>query len=864
MKPTIFQREPRNHAVKYRHNKVQERQRDQMWPSNFPTITRKVQGFFSGSGPTNYQKNHFESRMHPTGLLNTHTEPFYGAGHHQDHQRGPGSRPGPTHPSAPLRPEIGPKRLNEGTMGIYQLSNALSHFKNSALVDKKPRIPNSNFIENFELCEHTIYGGFNEFLGDITLEKQISAGSILDNLPPNFKIHFDEFDSSDEEESLAEEGSLGSLRSLHSSQNFQKIGGEGLGGSSASEFGANFRVRGFGNIGPGEAVGGLGELQSFNKFNNFNNLALNRLEREVVSAIPVNPPRQLSANSGRFREDVERVHPSVAAAQQPRQARNLQKIKNDSQDQKPKKLRKESTESEMEAAVDENEHLAYIEDHIRSKSDRLALEILKSVRGPLSNPVPLFSLKATKSNFKQVKNFIDNYRVFGSHLTESKTEQFDSVFNFASSLLVKTKYIPNGLAENTNQDKAQISKLRKAYLEMPADELYRQSHEEKESSSKLQSFLKIADLGDLEKIAGRMKGRIYSLCFDKYGNYVAQIFLERLPKFRQNFRSIYMKNLKEMMENQYSSRVLQKLISLNDSKFLRFSVGMFSKNFKLFLRDLSSVIFATKLINQASSEDSDFEFLVKVLEAKPKIILDEPHMMRLLVSAFSKFENQLLRRIFKPLKKYIWNMLNDKFGNYILQKVVEKDLRPYKSLIESLCIKHSQKLILKKYPRYILLKIIENDEFGKFSERFFYQLCFKEGQSYVHKKIMWKPETSCLLVLAMFRMKEAKLRKLFPRFIGLVLKDKENFKKEASQCKFTNQNQKNSKIQFFQKIQKFQKNKKFEKNQNFGKIENNRKNKNFSKFQIFNSKTPPDLFLDPFVWNYLIKLWSRSYDMRSE
>ena len=67
--------------------------------------------------------------------------------------------------------------------------------------------------------------------------------------------------------------------------------------------------------------------------------------------------------------------------------------------------------------------------------------------------------------------------------------------------------------------------------------------------------------------------------------------------------------------------------------------------------------------------------------------------MRILVSYFSILQDDTIKEVFKHLKKEIWNLLNDKFGNYILQKVVERNIKPYKTIIENICLKHLLKLV---------------------------------------------------------------------------------------------------------------------------------------------------------------------------
>lgn len=133
-----------------------------------------------------------------------------------------------------------------------------------------------------------------------------------------------------------------------------------------------------------------------------------------------------------------------------------------------------------------------------------------------------------------------------------------------------------------------------------------------------------------------------------------------------------------------------------------------NENFEDFLKSLSSVIFVTKLITE-SNDESKFKFIEKIIEKDQTLIQDENNFVRILVSYFSILSDESIKNVFKHLKKHIWNLLNDKFGNYILQKVIERNIKPYKTIIENLCLKHLLKLIQKKHPRYIIFKLIEAD-----------------------------------------------------------------------------------------------------------------------------------------------------------
>lgn len=261
--------------------------------------------------------------------------------------------------------------------------------------------------------------------------------------------------------------------------------------------------------------------------------------------------------------------------------------------------------------------------------------------------------------------------------------------------------------------------------------------------------------------------------------------IERSKNFTDYFVENYcLKNFDKMMDNQFSSRVLQKILSTRNTKFINFCLKNFRRNFFSFVDNLSSVIFATKLINECSDE-KEFYFIEKILkDSNGSVVVKNPNILRILVTIFSNFSDDILKRMFKVLKKYIWNLLNDKFGNYILQRVIEKNMVQYKEMIEEKCLKNTQKVILKKYPRYILLKLIENDSNGLFCEKLFKEMCLNQRPFFVHKKLVWKKETSCLVVLSMFGLRRKIFEECFVSFVEILMKDSDNFEKITNQCNF--------------------------------------------------------------------------------
>lgn len=422
-----------------------------------------------------------------------------------------------------------------------------------------------------------------------------------------------------------------------------------------------------------------------------------------------------------------------------------------------------------------------------AKEEKITVKILKSIvdysKKKRKGELGLSKMyRICPKDYNRILEFVKKYKNFGKKLTIAISKNYTSLLSHSSKTLIKEKYNPN------KKEKMIVEQMKTNendhYPQLKGHQLKQISLEDKEISSKFQVYLRFADEEEIEVIFQKMKNYFYELSFDKFGNYITQIMVEKSKNFTEFFVEKYcVKNLDTMIANQFSSRVLQKILATKNEKFQKFCLEKFKKNFFKFVNNLSSVIFATKLVSESSNE-KDFYFIENILkESNGAVIVKNPNVLRILVALFSKFSDDILKRMFNILKKYTWNLLNDKFGNYILQKVIERNMTPFKGLIEDKCIKNAPKLILKKYPRYILLRLIEFDETGIFCERLFKVICFEQSPFFVKKKLVWKKETSCLVLLSLFGSRRENFEGYFEKFVKILFDDFEGFDNGKNQCK---------------------------------------------------------------------------------
>lgn len=109
-------------------------------------------------------------------------------------------------------------------------------------------------------------------------------------------------------------------------------------------------------------------------------------------------------------------------------------------------------------------------------------------------------------------------------------------------------------------------------------------------------------------------------------------------------------------------------------KFLDFSLKTVPEILPSVMVNLSTALFIVKLI-QELNDPSKFRFLYSLVrDWGSKLIFEESHFLRILSAYYSIIEDQHLAANFKTLKPHVWSLLNDKFGNYILERAVEKNV----------------------------------------------------------------------------------------------------------------------------------------------------------------------------------------------
>ena len=287
----------------------------------------------------------------------------------------------------------------------------------------------------------------------------------------------------------------------------------------------------------------------------------------------------------------------------------------------------------------------------------------------------------------------------------------------------------------------------------------------KESSIKVQTYLKQLSWEDLDYQAGYLCKNLDYLIPNKFGNYVVQ-FLADIH--RPTMECVSNKTLSSYLnyaENEYGSRIMQKLCIIS-KEYCYHALQLFQKNFDRLIRNITGSILLSKLIS-ASQNEEDYLFAVRILDHN-KDYLRKAYFNRMLSTLVSCCSEQTLQDIINLIRSHIWILMNDKFGNYVLQILIERGQINGTSMIKQACLNNAQLLLTRKYPKFLVIKVVEVDSEGGFSQEMVKLVLSSDENLLV--EILGKRDSAMLLLLLVSRHPSQAIVKIASRLIEVFRK----------------------------------------------------------------------------------------------
>lgn len=356
----------------------------------------------------------------------------------------------------------------------------------------------------------------------------------------------------------------------------------------------------------------------------------------------------------------------------------------------------------------------------------------------------------------QILNFLENYSNFPElkNLEKVRKDHLEDQLEILNNFLVKKKICPN-LPKKLNF--SEMKRLERSDYSNRGMKFLINTSKKSHTSSFFQKYLKITPEENIEEIQEKLEPECYALSFNKFSNYIVQILIERSETFREKFLEICIKNFENMITNEYASRVLQKFILVGEEKIEQMAVKFLTFNPDFFLSNVSSVILLKKLIITTKNEEilgAIKTFFKNVIIMNPLLVQTERHMIRILMNLFSVMDNNEISMIFFYLKDFIGYLAHHKFGMYVLQKVIEKEVKPFDLMIKSFLVQNYSLLFGEKTAKYVIFRALEFD-FQKMGGGFFALEVLKGivVDRYMLERITYGKENMSMFLAALFGVK---------------------------------------------------------------------------------------------------------------
>lgn len=113
--------------------------------------------------------------------------------------------------------------------------------------------------------------------------------------------------------------------------------------------------------------------------------------------------------------------------------------------------------------------------------------------------------------------------------------------------------------------------------------------------------------------------------------------------------------------------------------------------------------------------------------------------------------DELLSHIVYYVRQQVWILMNDKFGNYLLQLLAERGQQEAKQMIKSACLKNISTILTRKYPKFLLIKLIEMEKSSEFCDQLMGAIIRMDDAAI--QNTIAKRDSAMLLVLIMSKQR---------------------------------------------------------------------------------------------------------------
>lgn len=437
------------------------------------------------------------------------------------------------------------------------------------------------------------------------------------------------------------------------------------------------------------------------------------------------------------------------------------------------------------------------------QSDLIQKELLTKLTDESSNNetkkiLELGCKLKSNSEYKEIiKAYLKDYSTFGEHLEFLKEVWLPQIEKNLNKSLSNGNYTQK---QNPNIDIERVLKESAEFEQLSTKELLEYILGGKDNSKAVQGFIQSFNEERAKILLKKLEPSISLLAYHKDACYIIQAGIDRFPKFGKLLMKLVKTQLLGMMQDEYASRVLQKMATKKVEGFLEFCEDCFEIQLENFISKLTAVLFTIRFLEKGSPRSR--EILAKRIISDPKIILDMPFAKRVLVGVIHLMPRSLVKKVYGSLEPLFLQLVDETFGNYLLQKIFTFELKCFYSSLRRPIISQLKHLFCRKSPRLIIFRLLEYDWDGEFSFLVANMLS-NSSVEYMTKWVLKRPETVDLYLLAIIKCELGNSRAMLAFLSAKTLSNLKPISK-CHQCKFFLKNSSKNDKKFNRNMEMFE------------------------------------------------------------
>ena len=236
---------------------------------------------------------------------------------------------------------------------------------------------------------------------------------------------------------------------------------------------------------------------------------------------------------------------------------------------------------------------------------------------------------------------------------------------------------PSAEADRISKAAAPEERISKAaFYKVSKTDLYSWATQSKASSLSLQFFAERCPPECLDRLSDLVKSNLDTLIIHNFGSYLVQRMLTRDRRLAQYLIGYCQSNFVLLANNEYSSRVMQRLMELS-APFRIFAMKSFRYNLSSFTEGVAAGFLVSAGILKAHTEEERDIFTFSISKEIPTQLLENKYFKKILVTYLACCSEERLDVIFELLgvEDSIISFLQDKHSCFVIMKFLERKHR---------------------------------------------------------------------------------------------------------------------------------------------------------------------------------------------